>query len=197
MISVEIAASVDEDLSAAVTALIPQLSRSSPPPTREQLARIVGDPATTLFVARDGERIVGMLTLATFLIPTALRAHIEDVVVDETVRGSGAGAALVQAALDRASELGRPYGRPDLAPRPGGGQQALSAHGLRDAGNQRVPLHPRRGRPKPLYGDSGNAVGSRRMSTGNIGVKRPSPHGSSGSLAMAWLSTPTIKADTR
>ena len=35
------------------------------------------------------------------------------------------------------------------------------------------------------------------MSTGNIGVKRPSPHGSSGSLAMAWLSTPTIKADTR
>ena len=106
MISVEIAASVDEDLSAAVTALVPQLSRSSPPPTREQLARIVGDPATTLFVARDGERIVGMLTLATFLIPTALRAHIEDVVVDETARGSGAGAALVQAALNHASGLG-------------------------------------------------------------------------------------------
>ena len=68
--------------------------------------RIVNDPTTTLFVARDGERIVGMLTLATFLIPTAMRAHIEDVVVDETARGSGAGAALVQAALDRAFELG-------------------------------------------------------------------------------------------
>jgi ribosomal protein S18 acetylase RimI-like enzyme len=106
VISVAVAAAADDELCAAVTALIPQLSRSSPPPTPDELDRIVTDPGTTVFVARDGDHIVGMLTLATVRIPTALRAFIEDVVVDEAARGSGAGAALVQAAVDRASELG-------------------------------------------------------------------------------------------
>ena len=106
MISVEAAASVDDTLVQAVTTLLPQLSRSSSPPTRTLLESIVADPATTLFVARDGSHIVGMLTLATFVIPTGVRAWIEDVVVDESTRGSGAGAALVQAALDRSAQVG-------------------------------------------------------------------------------------------
>lgn len=106
MISVEAAASVDDDLCAAVTTLVPQLSRSSPPPSRDALARIVAQPGTTLFVARDEDRIVGMLTLVTFEIPTALRALIEDVVVDGGSRGAGVAAALVQAALERCAALG-------------------------------------------------------------------------------------------
>jgi ribosomal protein S18 acetylase RimI-like enzyme len=106
VISVEVAALADEDLYAAVNALVPQLSSSSPPPSLDELARIVEDPATTLFVAHEGDRIVGMLTLVAFRIPTAQRAFIEDVVVDEAARGTGVAAALVQAALDRAAELG-------------------------------------------------------------------------------------------
>jgi ribosomal protein S18 acetylase RimI-like enzyme len=105
MISVEAAGSVDDELCAAVIALVPQLSTSSPPPSRALLERMVADRATTLFVARDGSRIVGMLTLVTFEIPTAVRAWIEDVVVDESARGAGVAAALVQAALDRSAEL--------------------------------------------------------------------------------------------
>ncbi len=106
MITVEPAATVDDELVAAVAALIPQLSRSSPGPTPDQLARIVEDPGTTLFVARADDRIVGMLTLATFEIPTGRRAWIEDVVVDEVARGAGVAAALVHAALDRAAAFG-------------------------------------------------------------------------------------------
>jgi len=106
VISVRVAASVDADLVAAVTALLPQLSRSAPPPTHEQLARIVADPATTLFVAEDGTRIVGTLTLAAFEIPTGRRAWIEDVVTDASVRGTGVGSALVNAALAHAATLG-------------------------------------------------------------------------------------------
>jgi ribosomal protein S18 acetylase RimI-like enzyme len=49
---------------------------------------------------------VGMLTLATFQIPTGVRAWIEDVVVDADARGSGVAAALVQAALERSAGLG-------------------------------------------------------------------------------------------
>jgi ribosomal protein S18 acetylase RimI-like enzyme len=106
MISVEAAASADEDLTAAVAALIPQLSRSSPAPTADALARIVAQPGTTLFVARDEGRIVGMLALATFEIPTGRRAWIEDVVTDTAARGKGVASALVEAALAHATKLG-------------------------------------------------------------------------------------------
>ena len=106
MIVVGAATAVDDDLCAAVDRLVPQLSRSSPPPSRAVLERIVADDATTLFVARGDGGIVGMLTLATFQIPTGVRAWIEDVVVDGEARGSGVAAALVQAALERSTELG-------------------------------------------------------------------------------------------
>lgn len=106
MISVRVATSVDVDLVAAVTDLLPQLSRSAPPPTAEQLERIVADPATTLFVAEDDGRIVGSLTLAAFEIPTGRRAWIEDVVTDSAARGKGVASALVDAALAHAAELG-------------------------------------------------------------------------------------------
>ncbi len=99
---------VDDELVAAFDRLTPQLSSSSPAPGPDELAAIVASPATVLFVARDidsGE-IVGTLTLALFRIPTGLRAWIEDVVVSETARGQGVGAALCQAAIDRAQSEG-------------------------------------------------------------------------------------------
>ena len=49
----------------------------------------------------DG-RIVGSLTLATFRIPTGVRAWIEDVVVDSEARGHGVGEALNLAAIAEA-----------------------------------------------------------------------------------------------
>ena len=91
---------LDDALCVSLAALLPQLSSSAAPLTREVLEEIVASPATTLFVARDeSARIVGMLTLATFPTPTGVRAWIEDVVVDADQRGKGTGAALVNAAL--------------------------------------------------------------------------------------------------
>jgi ribosomal protein S18 acetylase RimI-like enzyme len=95
---------VTGELVAAFERLTPQLSSSNPPPSPETLAAIATSPASVLFMARDldtGE-YVGSLTLALFRIPTGLRAWIEDVVVDDAVRGRGVGAALNHAALDRA-----------------------------------------------------------------------------------------------
>ena len=85
---------------------MPQLSRSSPPPSREELAQIISSPATTLFVARDREAVVGTLTLVLFRIPTGPRAWIEDVVVDEAARGRGVAEALTRAALELATREG-------------------------------------------------------------------------------------------
>ncbi len=106
VIVVEAAASVDDDLVAAVGVLLPQLSSSSPAPSKETLSRIVADPGTTLFVARDGEAIVGMLTLVTFEIPTARRAWIEDVVTHDAAHGKGVASALVNATLAHTSARG-------------------------------------------------------------------------------------------
>ncbi|MBV9794899.1 MAG: GNAT family N-acetyltransferase [Actinobacteria bacterium] len=105
-IEVEVIADItDEDL-AAVNRLIPQLSRSAPPLTGDALAQIVSWDGNHLLIARDGDRVVGMLTLVTFPIPTGLRAWIEDVVVDETARGQGVGAALTRAAVRHAQAAG-------------------------------------------------------------------------------------------
>ncbi len=98
---------VDDELVDAFVRLTPQLSSSNPPPSRAELAEIMGSPATVLFVAREADGpILGSLTLALFRIPTGLRAWIEDVVVDETARGKGVGAALNEAALDHARAVG-------------------------------------------------------------------------------------------
>ncbi|HVV38125.1 MAG TPA: GNAT family N-acetyltransferase [Acidimicrobiales bacterium] len=115
---------VDDDLVAAFARLIPQLSSSNPAPDRNALAAIVDNPDVFLFLARDADdakddergRIIGSLTLVTFRIPTGLRAWIEDVVVDDAIRRSGAATKLTTTALAKAKELG--VATVDLTSRP-------------------------------------------------------------------------------
>lgn len=103
---VEKAREVTDELVVAFENLIPQLSSSNPAPSRDALADIIASPASVLFLARLDGHIVGSLTLATFRIPTGLRAWIEDVVVDASARGHGVGEALNRAALDEARNRG-------------------------------------------------------------------------------------------
>ena len=103
---VEQATIANAELIEAFQRLIPQLSSSNPPPTQEELAEIIAAPSTVLFIARLDEHIVGTLTLATFRIPTGVRAWIEDVVVDSAARGHGVGDALNQAAILEAHHRG-------------------------------------------------------------------------------------------
>lgn len=98
---------VDDALVAAFERLTPQLSKSNPAPSRDELQEIASSPATVLFMAvDDADRYVGTLTLALFRIPTALRAWIEDVIVDDAARGQGVGEALNRAALEKAKAVG-------------------------------------------------------------------------------------------
>ena len=103
---IEIANAVTDEIIAAFEWLIPQLSSSSPAPTRDQLAAIVEDPFSVLYLARVDGDIVGSLTLAMYQIPTGLKAWIEDVVVDGAARGKGVGEALSAAALEEARRRG-------------------------------------------------------------------------------------------
>jgi ribosomal protein S18 acetylase RimI-like enzyme len=108
-IEVATATRVDDELVAAFSRLVPQLSRSAVVPTRDFIREIVEAQASTVLIARDlrdNGRIVGMLTLIVFRIPTGVRAWIEDVVVDKTMRGHGVGEALSREAVRRAVEMG-------------------------------------------------------------------------------------------
>ena len=99
------ATTVSDELVEAFARLVPQLSSSASPPTREQLNAMISSPATTLLLARDDQDvIIGSLTLAMFRAPTGVRAWIEDVVVDRAARGEGVGGALVEEAVRLASE---------------------------------------------------------------------------------------------
>src|ERR1700687_1293889 len=106
-VSVERVDEGDDEMVAAFARLIPQLSRSAAPPDGGELSAIAGASATTVLVARDTNGgIVGTLTLVLFRIPTGVRAWIEDVVVDDAARGTGAGAALTNEAVRLAGEAG-------------------------------------------------------------------------------------------
>jgi ribosomal protein S18 acetylase RimI-like enzyme len=106
-VKVEIATSLTPAIVDAVQRLVPQLSRSNPPPTTAELGELVASPATDLFIALDDSgTIVGIATLVTFRIPTGRRAWIEDVVVDEAARGQGVGDALTRAMVERSREFG-------------------------------------------------------------------------------------------
>jgi ribosomal protein S18 acetylase RimI-like enzyme len=106
-VTIEVATTVGDDVVSAFATLIPQLSRSSPPPTQAELQAICDHEACHLLIARDTDgSVLGSLTLVIFPIPTAIRAWIEDVVVDGNARGKGVGELLNRQALAIAAEHG-------------------------------------------------------------------------------------------
>lgn len=96
-----------EELTAALQHLVPQLSRSNPPPSLEAVRALLDHQSITQFLARreDGT-IVGAATLAAFPIPTATRAWVEDVIVNGASQNQGIGRLLLDAMVARAGELG-------------------------------------------------------------------------------------------
>lgn len=124
---------INDELVEAFQRLVPQLSSSAKVPGRAEIQEIVDSQAVILLMARDDGKLVGMLSLIVFRIPTGTRGWIEDVVVDGEARGKGIGEALTRAALDCAKELG--VKTVDLTSRPS-----------REAANrlyQRVGFQPR------------------------------------------------------
>jgi GNAT superfamily N-acetyltransferase len=101
------ATAVDDALVEAFARLIPQLSKSSPPPNAEALQTIVSSEASHVLIAVDDDgTIVGTTTLVVFHIPTGGRAWIEDVVVDSAAAGRGISYDITRFALDLARSLG-------------------------------------------------------------------------------------------
>lgn len=106
---IELMKHVSDDIVAAFERLMPQLTRYSPPPTREALIEMAGSKSVFVFLARLSDQhgeIVGSATLASFRSPTGLHGWIEDVIVDQAARRKGIGKALTEACLEQARRLG-------------------------------------------------------------------------------------------
>lgn len=90
-----------------VDRLLRQLATTLPPFDEERLDRIVAASDVHLLLAEQADgRIVGMLSVALYDVPSGRKAWIEDVVVDADARGAGIGARLVQEALALARREG-------------------------------------------------------------------------------------------
>ena len=107
MVTIRVAENADAELVEAYQKLTPQLSSSSPAPSKRELSSIIKSDSATVLVAEDESgTILGSMTLVVFRIPTGVRAWIEDVVVDTEARGMGIGQALNEYAIQLAEQAG-------------------------------------------------------------------------------------------
>ena len=90
---------VDDLYVDAVNRLLVQLSSSPAVFTYEHLAKIAESSSSHLFFAECEGNIVGMLTVGEYLAPTGRKLWVEDVVVDEAMRGRSLGRMLVEHAI--------------------------------------------------------------------------------------------------
>lgn len=74
----------------------------------EIFAQVVRHPEAAVFVAVEGLRVIGYLSMSQRpqIRLAARAAHIDELVVDERRRGEGVGTALLEAALSHARGLG-------------------------------------------------------------------------------------------
>ena len=104
-IKIERITSADSSTAEAISLLLEQLSSQEFTFTERELAALINDSSSTLFLLYAEGKIAGMLTLGTYLSPTGRKAWIEDVVVDSIYRGKGYGKMLVVHAIEYARTL--------------------------------------------------------------------------------------------
>jgi ribosomal protein S18 acetylase RimI-like enzyme len=139
---IEAATEVAPDLQPAMAVLLPQLNPALAIPTAEYLEALVGDPASTLLVAREGRAIVGIATVIVYTSPARIKARIEDMVVDADARGRGVGEALVKECLSVARKRGATVAELESAGRREAANRLYARMGfeLRDTNVYRITL---------------------------------------------------------
>lgn len=85
--------------------LLPQLSPHVSLPSFEYLNQVLASSQVSFFMAKN-EVLVGGLTLVFNHLTTGLSVRIEDVIVDQQMRGRGLGRRLMEEALVKAEVVG-------------------------------------------------------------------------------------------
>lgn len=90
----------------AIHQLCDQLTAGTYDLQEDYLQEIVEGDNCHLFLAVEGDEVLGMLSVCIYKAPTGYRAWVEDVVVMDTARGRGLGRTLMLHAVEFAQELG-------------------------------------------------------------------------------------------
>lgn len=117
VVVVETLTAVSPDDAVALAQLLNQLSTTATF-DQERIEAVIRNETTELLVARISGRITGMATFVAVTLPTGVRGHVEDVVVDESMRGRGIARQLLETMTIMARERG--LRTLDLTSRPGG-----------------------------------------------------------------------------
>lgn len=102
--TIELVAQFDSALIAPIADMLAQLTAREYPFGEQELRAIIEDSASQLFIMRDDERIMGMLTLGHYTSPTGRKVWVEDVVVSADYRGKGLGRRLINHAIEFCKE---------------------------------------------------------------------------------------------
>lgn len=91
-----------------VVRLLSQIAVDAQELTDDHFKYLLSDPHTHLYIAKkqDNGEIVAMATLIVYRIPYKMKAQIEDVVVDEEMRGKGVGKYIMNYTIEKAKEFG-------------------------------------------------------------------------------------------
>lgn len=92
---------ISKDVVEGINRLLLQLNPDSQNISSDRLSEIINSPTIMVFVAREGESIVGMATLLICNLTSGVRAQVEDVVVDRNHRGKKIGEKLVQHIIEQ------------------------------------------------------------------------------------------------
>lgn len=87
-----------------INTLLKRLSPEAPYISHEKLEGLLEDDSFSLFAAEEMETIIGMLTLTRCHTLAKSKYWIEDVIVEPTSRGKGAGRMLVRTAISHVKE---------------------------------------------------------------------------------------------
>ena len=96
---------INDKILEAFQYFIPELTNEKDRvPTTEDLERVISSSNNHLLIAKDGDVILGTLTLVFYKVPSGIKAWIEDVIVSDEARGKGVANALIWHAINIAQE---------------------------------------------------------------------------------------------
>lgn len=99
-VEIELLTEVDQATAEAVARLVPQVSSRVAQVSPDRVRSVAASPASCIVVARDGGKVVGSATLLILVTLVGSFGYLEEVVVDQRVRGHGVGRQLVSGVLD-------------------------------------------------------------------------------------------------
>jgi ribosomal protein S18 acetylase RimI-like enzyme len=95
---------VDEASAAAIARLLPHVSSHASSVSADRIKRVAAGPASCVVVARADGEIVGMATLVILVTLVGQFGYVEEVAVDDSMRGQGLGKQLMNGLLEVAHE---------------------------------------------------------------------------------------------